>query len=258
MDAIELAGKLKEQTPRHFQDICAALDMLCDELGYTKVSLRKDLMKAQSVDDYTKARSILDTQEELLAQMNRIQHFLNEVGADLPSPADEEMNDDHNSADDTNDDRIDYSQFDMDDTVAYDIEETPVTFKRPAAFSFKGNRYPVTKWKGMLSKLCDLLYKENPSIIQTMANEERQPGQRRVKLSTDQSDMNSPVKISGSNIWIETNRSAANIRSWILILLDRYSVPYEQMKVFFRRDYAALHEQDEQLAMTEKDDIAER
>jgi hypothetical protein len=140
---------------------------------------------------------------------------------------------------------IDYSQYDMDDTVAYDIEDTPVTFKRPAAFSYKGRRYPVTKWKTMLSKLCDLLYKENPEIITGMVNEERQPGVRRVKMSKNKSDIHRPVKISGSDIWLETNRSASDIRVSILVLLDRYREPVDSVKVYFRRDYAALHAEDE-------------
>ena len=36
---------------------------------------------------------------------------------------------------------------------------------------------------------------------------------------------------------------------------DQDSVPYEQMKVFFRRDYAALHAQDERLAMNDKEEL---
>lgn len=89
------------------------------------------------------------------------------------------MNDDEKDMDSNNDkvstssdgERIDYSQYAMDDTVAYDIENTPVTFKRPAAFSYNGKRYQVTKWKTMLVQLCGLLYKENPDILKEMRRE---------------------------------------------------------------------------------------
>jgi hypothetical protein len=133
----------------------------------------------------------------------------------------------------------------MDDTVAYDIKDTPVTFKRPAAFSYKGKKYVVTKWKAMLSKLCELLYKENPQIIRGMVTEERQAGVRRVKMSENKSEIHSPVKIAGSNIWLETNRSASDIRRSILVLLERYGEPVDSVKVYFRRDYAALHAEDD-------------
>lgn len=135
----------------------------------------------------------------------------------------------------------------MDDTVAYDIKDTPVTFKRPAAFAYKGKRYTVTKWKTFLAKLCSILYKEDPSIIRAMANGVRQPGKKRVKMSVNKADIHSPVKIAGSDIWVETNRSAADIRRAILVLLDYYDIPTESVKVYFRRDYAAIHVDDANL-----------
>lgn len=133
----------------------------------------------------------------------------------------------------------------MDDTVAYDIEDTPVTFKRLAAFSFHGKRYPVTKWKALLVKLCDILYKENPAIMREMSTEERQPGKKRVKMSTNKAEIHIPAKIAGSDIWVETNRSASDIRKSILVLPERYNVSSEHLKVYFRRDYAALHADDD-------------
>ena len=60
-------------------------------------------------------------------------------------------------------------------------------------------------------------------------------------MSERQTDLHSPMLIPGSNIWIETNRSAADLCKWVLILLDRYSISPDSMKVYFRRDYAALH-----------------
>jgi hypothetical protein len=57
--------------------------------------------------------------------------------------------------------------------------------------------------------------------------------------------IHSPVKIAGSNIWLETNRSASDIRRSILVLLERYGEPVDSVKVYFRRDYAALHAEDD-------------
>lgn len=111
----------------------------------------------------------------------------------------------------------------------------------------KGKRYTVTKWKTFLAELCSILYKEDPSIIRAMANGVRQPGKKRVKMSVNKADINSPVKIAGSDIWVETRRSAADIRRAILILLDYYNIPTESVKVYFRRDYTAMHADDAKL-----------
>lgn len=244
MDLHRLADLIKTYSPAHFQDICAALTSLTDELAYTKAALSADLMSAQNQDDFPRAREILDTQEELSQRITDLRSLLAEydVEEEVAEPDEIHSGDEENSEPG---ERVDYSLYDMDDTVAYDIDDTPVTFKRPAAFSFNGKRYQVTKWKTMLVKLCDLLYKEKPEIIQSMVGEERQPGRKRVKMSQNKVDIHSPEKIAGSNIWIETNRSAAYIRKWILILLERYDLPTESVKVYFRRDYAALHADDE-------------
>ena len=244
MDVHRLADLIKTYSPAHFRDICAALTSLTDEMEYTKAALSSDLMSAQNQDDFPRAREILDAQEELSQRITDLRNLLAEytIEGDAPEPEEITSDDDEDSELGV---RVDYSLYDMDDTVAYDIEDTPVTFKRPAAFSFNGKRYQVTKWKTMLVKICDLLYKQDPEIIKSMVGETRQPGRKRVKMSQNKADIHSPEKIAGSNIWIETNRSAADIRKWILILLERYDLPTESVKVYFRRDYAALHADDE-------------
>lgn len=239
----QVAEFLRQKTPAHFKDICGAVDLLSDELEYTKAALSKDLISAQSRDDYAQAREILDMQEELSRAILSIREFLDD------NDTEDAQEDISKGLDETEQPqaemkRPDYRQYGTDDTVAYDIENTPVTFKRPAAFSLNGKRYTVTKWKTLFSKLCDLLYEENPTIIQNMVNEARQPGKKRVKMSFNKTDLHRPVKIANSDIWLETNRSAANIREAILTLLERYGIPANQVKVYFRRDYAALHADD--------------
>ena len=246
MELNRLGALLKQYSPAHFRDVCAALSSLSDELEYTKAALSEDLMKAQNRNDFPAAREILDTQEELSERISEIQRLLGEAGLeDIENVEPDTEADGDTDAGTSDGEHIDYSQYDMDDTVAYDIEDTPVTFKRPAAFSYKGKRYQVTKWKTMLVQLCNLLYKENPDIIKEMAVEERAPGRKRVKMSANKADIHSPEKIAGSNIWIETNRSASDIRKSILVLLDRYGISTESVKVYFRRDYAALHADDD-------------
>lgn len=241
MELQRLAELIKQYSPAHFRDICASFGLLSDELEYTKSALSKTLMAAQKNNEFSKAREILDVQEELSQKIAIIQKLLSES----------EMEEEELDAEETEEleasERQDYSLYDMDDTVAYDIKDTPVTFKRPAAFSYKGKRYTVTKWKTFLAKLCSILYKEDPSIIRAMANGVRQPGKKRVKMSVNKADIHSPVKIAGSDIWVETNRSAADIRRAILVLLDYYDIPTESVKVYFRRDYAAIHVDDANL-----------
>lgn len=244
MQINRLAELIEKYSPAHFRDICVALSSLSDELEYTKAALSNELMNAQKHDDFSQAREIIDMQEELSQKITLIQAMLPNMGTeDMIPNQDQEESEDMSG---TCLERTDYSLYDMDDTVAYNIKDTDVTFKRPAAFSFRGKKYPVTKWKALLAKLCDILYKEDPTIINRMAREPRQPGKKRVKMSVNKADIHSPVKIAESNIWLETNRSASDIRDSILILLGNYGISDNMLKVYFRRDYAALHAEDDQ------------
>lgn len=244
MDLPQLADLLKDYSPAHFSDICASLKSLANELDNTKAALSSSLIAAQNRDDFSKAREILDMQEELSRRITDINSLLENYA----SPSDDNTGDDDpdNNSSASSAEPVDYEQYSMDDTVAYEITDTPVTFKRPAAFSFRGKRYAVTKWKTMYVQICGLLYKENPRILHSMINEEKRPGQRRIKMSLNRADLHSPARIEGSNIWVETNRSADDIRSFILTLLKRYQIPSDAVKVYFRRDYAALHADNEE------------
>lgn len=199
-----LAELIKQYSPAHFRDVCASFSLLSNELEHTKTALSKDLMAAQKSNDFYKAREILDVQEELSQKIAIIQKLLSE------SEMEEEELDVEEAEELEAFERPEYSLYDMDDTVAYDI-------------------------------------KEDPSIIRAMANGVRQPGKKRVKMSFNKADINSPVKIAGSDIWVETRRSAADIRRAILILLDYYNIPTESVKVYFRRDYTAMHVDDAKL-----------
>ena len=83
-------------------------------------------------------------QEALSKKIALIQKMLSDSGteADMPDIEESEIADTEGT---DSVERPDYSLYYMDDTVAYDIGDTPVTFRRPVAFSYKGKRYPVTK-----------------------------------------------------------------------------------------------------------------
>lgn len=255
MELQRLAELIRKYAPAHFRDVSAALGAFSDELEYTKAALSHDLMQAQRHDDFFSAREILDVQEELTRRVALIQNILSEAGAETEEAAvdvtAEEMPAEDNFTGENLAERPDYSLYAMDATVAYDIENTPVTFKRLAAFSYKERRFAVTTWRSLLSQICDILYMENPQIIRNMMREPRRADRKRVKMSMDKSVIHSPVRIADSDIWLETNRSAADIRKSILVLLKRYGIPTEEVKVYFRRDYATLHADDDQRGATQ-------
>lgn len=250
MDMEQLTVFVRNNMPAHYRDICTSLKSLTDELEYTKIGLSNMLISSQNRDDYLKAHEIIDAQEALAKCISEINDFLNEIGADnFDSLVNAEAEKDEFFSQQTevqnnavsSKERIDYRLFETDDTVAYSITDTPVTFKRPSAFSLNDRKYQATTWKDMLVRLCGLLYKKDANTICDMVGEKRRHGQRRVRMSFESADLNSPMLIPGSNIWVETRRSAKDIRKSILVLLERYSISPDNMKVYFNKDFTALH-----------------
>ena len=118
------------------------------------------------------------------------------------------------------------------------------TVKRPAAFSIDGRKYPAETWKELFARVCEVLYSRDPEILKGMVDEKRQVGRRRVRMTYDKKTILRPVKIKGSSIWLETNRSASDIMKSILTLAERYGIPKEKIRVYFKRDYTGLHKED--------------
>lgn len=244
MERDQIAEFLKQHAPAHWREICRAVGCLADELEHTMSDLPNDLLSALDREEYDLSRRLIDAREGLSKTLSSMRDFLEENGAgDFPRDEVEVDSDDPEEDGGEQDarKRPDYSIYDVDNTVAYDIKDTPVTYKKLAAFSFRGQQHSVRKWKELFYTVCGILYKENPDIIQSIAAGGGQQGEKRIKMSLEKDGLRSPAKIPGSNIWLETNRSAADIRSAILILLERYHIPSDQLKVYFRRDYAALH-----------------
>lgn len=235
MDHQKLADLLRLYAPKQFVDAYTSIELLSEELEEAKEALTTALMEAQSQDDYQKAHEILDMKEGLTAIIHDIQAFLSGLG-EAVEEAEQVISENEEPQE-----RRDYSLYGVDDTVAYDIADTQVTFKRPAAYTFCGTRYQVNNWKSLLCGLCGKLYAKDPSILRAMVDEPRQHGIARVKLSLVPTDLIRPVKIPESEIWVETNRSASDIRKNVLTLLERYGIPSDLFKVYFRRDYSALH-----------------
>lgn len=246
IDSERLIYLLKEYTPAHYKFICEHILSLADELEYIKTLLTKDLMTAQNRDEFSKSHEIIDIQETLSAKISDLKKLIADSGFKPEELSAEETEEQDNKANtafyDHNAEKPNYELYSLDNTVAYDIENADVTFKKLYAFSYNGSNYPVKTWKTFLSTLCNILYEQDSSIIRAMLIESKHPGERYVKLSKKKSALQRPVEIADSNIYIESNRSADDIRSYILVLLKHYNIPTKAVKVYFRRDYAPLHE----------------
>ena len=115
---------------------------------------------------------------------------------------------------------------------AYDIDKAPVTFNRPVSFSIESEYYSVRSWKTLLQRMCSVLYEKNPEIIENIVDNPNTKMKYKVSMSRNKEDMLRPYEVFGSDIWVETNRNASDIRKMILSLLDLYEISPKNVKVY--------------------------
>lgn len=199
--------------PNRLADVIEWMGGLSEALGETGADLRQAMMTAQQRNDFAGAREILDLQEELAQRSATLEALL--AGSDPHS-------------------RISGNAGDHQCT--YDISTVRVKFRKPTAFSFRGNVYPATTWKAILQKVCDLLFDENPDIIRNLVKD----GAARIKLSMDEKSLRNPIEIAHSGIWIETNLSAPDIRDSVLALLDQYGIDSHAIYVDLRGEQTEI------------------
>ena len=60
----------------------------------------------------------------------------------------------------------------------------------------------------------------------------------------DDKDIKKPQKVKGTEIFVETNLSANNIRNIIINMLERYNIPKSQYQIYLSKDLSALHKDD--------------
>ena len=97
------------------------------------------------------------------------------------------------------------------------------TGKHIKSLIFKGKRYSVKNWKDAWLKMCELMLFAHRSEFDKVLTLR---GRKRPYFSRHSGDLREPVKIKGTNIYVETNLSANNIVSLLekIIQLFGYSV----------------------------------
>ena len=80
-----------------------------------------------------------------------------------------------------------------------------VTGKRPVAFTFNGSRYEVKSWRGMLIRLCDIVYSAHRNHFEEVLNLR---GKSRPPFSRNDNDLVYPAQINGTNFFVETHGTA--------------------------------------------------
>ena len=248
MEVELLTEYIQKYCPIHYKRLSRLFRDLGDELKLAKADLTKDLVCSQNENDFLKAREILYVQEELAKRIEEVQAILEQVNLEKEKTVSVSTADNGNLASSLEQSYSD--SYDVGVAVACDLKNAPVTFRKPVAFSYNGNCYSVHSWRAFLLKICEILYQENPSIMMSMTDEGEEASKKRVKLSRNGTGMISPANITGSNLWIETQRNAGAIKKAVLVLLECYGVPTSSVNIYFNEKNAEPQRNDTSIQKT--------
>ena len=237
MQLNETINLLNKFVPDNYQDIRILLAGIKYELKRTKEQLAKELVEWQKSNDYKSLHEIINLQETLENYIKIVEEISGDSTEEEISMYCDKKESNPPFA---TTERVDYSKYAVDDTIGYNIDENIATFKRLAAVSFINRRFKVKTWVSLYVTICSLLYKDNPSVIEGLVYKKRTG----IKIAKNGVGMFRPIKISGSQLWLECHGSAETLRKSIIALLDMYHIPHDEVKVFYRRDYTDLHKKE--------------
>lgn len=106
------------------------------------------------------------------------------------------------------------------------------TFKAPVAFRFQGQRHPVSTFKEILMTLSKMLHCKHGQEFEKVFVLR---GRRRAYFGPDYREMNSPQKIDGTDIYVETRLSANDVKDRCHELLALFGYPPGDLQVEFRQ-----------------------
>jgi hypothetical protein len=242
---------IQKETPSHAEEMWSAIDLLSNTLENTQSAINGTLPKLAIKREYDKANEYISISKEMAEIIDIINEYIKKYALNIEELNEVVIEDDETDEDTENsdnevqssEDKINYEKYRVNEEVAYNLY-TDFTHKKPAAFSLDGEKYPARQWKLIFTRTCELLFQKNKYIFNAFALDKDMQGKKRSYFSTMPENILKPKKIVGTDIYVETNLSANNIRNIIIDMLDKYRIPKSTYQIYLSKDLTPLHRDD--------------
>lgn len=232
----ELIEFLKREMPNYAKDIKSDIGLLLSSIETTANTIKDAIPSLNK--NYSKIGEYYSMScrlKDIKEQLSEIENYFDENQEFNICEYDDELVDIN-----TNHEKINYDDYKVDQTIPHGLFEN-YTYKKPIAFSLDGIRHPVRDWKHILRIMCEILNQKNPTIFESFVKDEDMQGNSRRYFAYTNERMYSGRKVSGSNVYIETNHNANGICNIIADMLEKYNIPIASVQIFLRSDYTLLH-----------------
>lgn len=230
---------LLRETPGHAKEIQSDIGLLLSSIENTQSAI-EGMMPSIDKGDYAKIGEYYSMAHKMGNLREQLAEMEQYFGIEEPMPQEDE----EELRDLPNIEKKDYDACRVDESVAHGLFEN-YTYKRPVAFTLEGNRYSARDWKQILRMICELLNQKDSNIFDSFVRDKDMQGSTRTYFAYTDNRMYNGKKVSGSNVYVETNHNANGICSIIANMLERYNIPVTSVKIYLRSDYTPLHVDEE-------------
>lgn len=225
---------LIRETPGHAKELQSDIGLLLSSIENTQSAI-EGMMPSIDKNDYAKIGEYYSMAHKMGNLKDQVIEIERYFGMKKETQEDEEELEDLQNLE-----KKDYDACRVDESEPHGLFEN-YTHKRPIAFTLEGNRYSARDWKQILRMICELLNQKDSKIFDSFVRDKDMQGSTRIYFAYTDDRMYNGKKISGSNVFVETNHNANGICSIIANMLDKYNIPVTSVQIYLRSDYTPLH-----------------
>jgi hypothetical protein len=231
MDLVTIAVTLKTKYPKQAREIRECLALLLDTIDSTMAEIQESSTDAFHQRDFEKFKEITELANGISRMENEIKQYI-----DIIEPIDDDD-------DQLKDEKTipEYNNYLVDMNTPHTLYED-FTHKRPAAFMLESQqRINVRTWKDILLLTCTELVERDKIVFESFIDDPTMHGTKMRYFEKTDVGMSNPEKITGTDVFVETNMDANNIRYLIVKMLRKYGIRINDFTVYFRADLTALY-----------------
>lgn len=255
---------LQKEVPTRIDELSLSLNTCVTNITAIRALLSSKAQKYDKLDQLDEEMQVIRANKELLQIENYLNGVLEKLNdssvletdkvicesiveenttdfEDCVIEEDEECEDDELA-----DEKTDYSQYLVDNTIAYPVSKN-LENTTPYSFSFMGETYRVSNYLQIWVKLCELLYERNKQIFEKIAVTHSLAGRKKAyivfKGDVIAQNIIKPIPFLDTDIILESNTSTIQKCNIILKMLSIYKISDSAVKVYLESDRRPKHGQ---------------
>lgn len=238
---MELLTFIGKEVPNAASDIKESLDLLSSSIHMCLEQLGEQILKAHNNADFERSIEISQQSKKIKEIDTQIQMMVTQLDEVLDHCENIEMMESDAEVEKIEREVPNYRDYYVDQNIEYSLYDD-FTHKRPAAFKLNNEKELAKDWKEVLLKTLAVVAKKDIKTLDMFTTLPEMQGKKVPYFSKHQnSKMRKPMKIEGTDIYVETNLSANGIRNLLIKVLKQYKVSMNSYKIYLRADYSELH-----------------